>query len=155
MTADDTPQLSHLATIAVKVATPIELGQTAQGRRRIIPILGGTVSGPELRGKVLAGGADFQLLTSDTVTELEAKYAIRTEEGDHLYVDNFGIRTGSADDIAALVRGERVDPSRVYFRCSPRISASGEKWGWLGTRILVGVGERLPDEVRLKVYVVD
>ena len=147
------PQLDSLATVTVRVGEPVELGATADGRRRIIPILGGTVDGPELRGTVLPVGADFQLLRSDTLTELEAKYAIETAEGERLYVTNFGLRSGSADDIAALVRGDQVDAERIYFRCTPRFAGDG-RWAWLASRIIVGTGERTPDTVLLHLFVV-
>jgi hypothetical protein len=149
------PGLTFLASIAVEVSEPIEVGDTAEGIRRIIPITGGTVSGPRLNGRVLAGGADFQLLRSSTMTELEAKYAIETDSGERIYINNFGIRTGSPEDIAALVRNEPVPPERIYFRCSPRALAGGPEWSWLSSRILVGSGTRLPAQVRLDIWVVD
>lgn len=149
------PGLTFLASVAVEVAEPIEVGETAEGTRRIIPITGGTVSGPKLNGRVLAGGADFQLLRSSTMTELEAKYAIETDSGERIYINNFGIRTGSPEDIAALVRNEPVPPERIYFRCSPRALAGGPEWSWLSSRILVGSGTRLPAQVRLDIWVVD
>lgn len=113
------------------------------------------MTGPELNGTVLAAGGDFQLLRSATTTELVAKYAIETDDGDRLYVDNFGIRTGTADDIARITSGEAVDPERIYFRCTPRIHASGTQWAWLSSRILVATGRRYPDSVRLDVFLVD
>jgi Protein of unknown function (DUF3237) len=149
------PGLTFLTSIAVEVAEPIEVGDTAEGVRRIIPITGGTVSGPQLNGRVLAGGADFQLLRSSTMTELEAKYAIETDSGERIYINNFGIRTGSPEDIAALVRNEPVPPERIYFRCTPRALAGGPEWSWLSSRILVGSGTRLPAQVRLDIWVVD
>lgn len=150
------PTLTFLASISVQVGQPIEVGQTPGGLRRIIPILGGRVEGPELRGRVLPAGADFQLLRSATLTELEAKYAVETDSGERLYVNNFGLRSGSEEDIAALMRGEQVDPARIYFRCTPRIEApDGGAWAWLSNRILVGTGVRLPDEVRLDISTVD
>ena len=150
------PTLTFLASISVQVGQPIEVGQTPGGLRRIIPILGGRVEGPELRGRVLPAGADFQLLRSATLTELEAKYAVETDSGERLYVNNFGLRSGSEEDIAALMRGEQVDPARIYFRCTPRIEApDGGAWAWLSSRILVGAGVRLPDEVRLDISTVD
>lgn len=150
------PTLTFLASISVQVGQPIEVGQTPGGLRRIIPILGGRVEGPELRGRVLPAGADFQLLRSATLTELEAKYAVETDSGERLYVNNFGLRSGSEEDIAALMRGEQVDPARIYFRCTPRIEApDGGAWAWLSSRILVGTGARLPDEVRLDISTVD
>ncbi|MFC0449372.1 DUF3237 domain-containing protein [Rhodococcus jostii] len=149
------PGLSFLATFVVEVADPVEIGSTPEGVRRIIPIVGGRVEGPELRGTVLPAGADFQLLSSATLTELEAKYAIETDDGDRIYVTNFGLRSGTAEDIAKLVGGEPVPPERIYFRCTPRLTAAEGRWAWLRSRILVGTGERLPGEVRLTVFVVD
>ncbi|TQC49341.1 DUF3237 domain-containing protein [Rhodococcus sp. WS4] len=147
--------LSFLATFVVEVADPVEIGSTPEGVRRIIPIVGGRVEGPELRGTVLPAGADFQLLSSSTLTELEAKYAIETDDGDRIYVTNVGLRSGTAEDIAKLVDGEPVPPERIYFRCTPRLTAAEGRWAWLRSRILVGTGERLPGEVRLTVFVVD
>jgi hypothetical protein len=155
MTTPQTPSLSFLTTIEVAVGEPIEVGETPEGHRRIIPIVGGTVEGPALNGKVLPAGADFQILKSGTLTELQAQYAIETDDGDRIYVSNFGLRSGSADDITALVRGESVPPERIYFRCSPRLSSAGERWAWLGSKIIVGTGERHPNAVRLNLFVVE
>jgi hypothetical protein len=155
MTTPQTPSLSFLTTIEVAVGEPIEVGETPEGHRRIIPIVGGTVEGPALNGKVLPAGADFQILKSGTLTELQAQYAIETDDGDRIYVSNFGLRSGSADDIAALVRGESVPPERIYFRCSPRLSSAGERWAWLASKIIVGTGERHPKAVRLNLFVVE
>ncbi|WP_246262499.1 DUF3237 domain-containing protein [Arthrobacter mobilis] len=149
-----TPELEYLATLTIKVGTPAEIGSTPAGRRRIIPIEGGTVDGPALKGKVLPLGADYQLLRSETLTELEAKYAIETDGGERIYVENFGLRTGSREDIERLVRGEKVDPARIYFRCLPKFTASGE-WEWLNSKILVGTGERHPDSVVVNVFVLN
>jgi hypothetical protein len=152
---DDTiPALTFLASVEVVVGPPVDAGPTPEGRRRIVPILGGTVTGPELTGSVLPAGADFQVLKSETLTELRAQYAIETDDGDRIYVENFGLRSGSAEDIAALVRGEPVPPDRIYFRCTPRMSTASARWAWLTERIIVGTGERRPDTVRLHLYVV-
>jgi len=149
------PTLTFIARIEVDVAAPIDLGGGDGLHRRIVPILGGRVSGPELNGTVLPGGADFQVLRSASVTELEARYAIETDDGDRVYVENFGLRSGSVEDIAKLIAGEPVDPSRIYFHSSPRMSAAGSRWSWLGERILVARGERKPDTVCLEVFVVE
>lgn len=151
-----TPTLEHLADIAVEVGSPLEIGAApGHGHRRIIPILGGRVTGPGLRGTVLPAGADYQVLRSDTVTELQAEYAIETDEGERIEVSNFGIRTGAPDDMAALVQGDAVDPERIYFRCSPRMISAGPRWAHLAGRILVGTGIRRPDSVLIRVYVVE
>ncbi|MCQ1945721.1 MULTISPECIES: DUF3237 domain-containing protein [unclassified Arthrobacter] len=150
-----TPGMVFLATFVIDIGEPLEIGPTTEGTRRLIPILGGTVRGPLLNGKVLPGGADFQLLRSATLTELEAKYSIETDSGERIYVTNFGVRSGSAEDIAALVRGDEVDPARIYFRCTPRLLSGGPEWAWLSSRILVGSGTRLPSAVRISIWVLD
>ncbi|GAB3255176.1 DUF3237 domain-containing protein [Arthrobacter pigmenti] len=155
MTTPTPPQLTFLASITVDVGAPVEVGPAPGGYRRIIPIVGGTVEGPELRGKVLPAGADFQTLRTDTLTELQAEYAIETDDGERIYISNFGLRSGPAEDIARLVRGEQVPPERIYFRCNPRMTSTGERWSWLNSRILVGTGEREPDAVRLNLFVVE
>ncbi|WP_219414126.1 DUF3237 family protein [Pseudonocardia nigra] len=152
--APQAPTLTFLATVEVKVGAPVEIGRTPEGHRRIIPIVGGIVTGPQLRGTVLPVGADYQLLRSDTLTDLQAQYAIETVEGERIYVSNSGLRAGAAEDIAALVRGEPVPPERIYFRCTPRLSSPSPRWAWLTERILVGTGERHPDRVRLHLWVV-
>jgi hypothetical protein len=149
------PKLTFIARIDVQVADPIDLGVADGLHRRIVPILGGRVSGPELNGTVLGGGADFQVLRSATVTELEARYAFETDDGELVYVENFGLRAGSAEDIARIVAGKPVDPESIYFRSSPRLSSAGPKWSWLGAKIMVARGERSPDNVSLDVFVVE
>ncbi|MEF2979376.1 DUF3237 domain-containing protein [Subtercola sp. YIM 133946] len=149
------PTLSFLARIEVSVAAPIDLGAGDGPHRRIVPILGGTVSGPDLNGVVLPGGADFQVLRSSTLTELEARYAVETSDGDRIYVENFGLRSGSQEDITRIVAGQTVDPSKIYFRSSPRLSSPAPRWAWLASRILVARGERRPESVRLYIFVVD
>lgn len=155
MVAPPAPTLTFLATALIEVGPAVEIGPTRQGVRRIIPIVGGSVEGPHLCGVVLAGGADFQVLRSDTLTELEAKYAIEIDDGTRLFVTNIGVRSGAPEHIARLVRGEPVDPALIYFRSSPRIEAPAGRWAWLNERTLVGVGERHPAEVRLHLFVVE
>ncbi|MFC7403332.1 DUF3237 domain-containing protein [Citricoccus sp. GCM10030269] len=146
------PRLEFLATIAVDVDAPIEVGRTHRGQRRVIPIAGGAVTGPELNGTLLPGGADFQLITSETASDLEARYIIETDDGDRIYVMNAAYRTGSAEDIAALVRGERVPPERIYFRCAPRFEVAGDRWSWLESTVVIGSGRREPDRVIIDLW---
>lgn len=148
------PALEHLATIIVDVAPPQEIGETPGGRRRVIPILGGTVNGTLLSGRVLPGGADFQSIRSETFTDIHARYVIETHEGDMVYVENTGIRTGSAPDIAALAKGQPVDPERIYFRSYPRFETASTRLAWLNTHLFLGTGARYPDRVELNFFLV-
>lgn len=154
------PALEHIADLCVTVAAPVEAGPVhglnSRGRRRIIPITGGTLSGPRLRGRVLPGGADFQLVVSDTMADLDARYVIELDtpalRGEHIYVQNRALRRGSAADIARLVRGEPVDPAAVYFRCAPTFEVSSPALLWLTESLFVGTGARHPDRVEISLF---
>lgn len=148
------PRLEFLATVAVDVAEPVEVGRTHRGLRRVIPIAGGTVTGPRLKGRILPGGADFQLIQTDTASDLDARYVIETDDGDRLYVMNAAYRTGSAEDISALARGERVPAERIYFRCAPRFEVAGEVWSWLESTVVIGSGRREPERVVIDLWAV-
>jgi len=103
--ADSLPKLEFIFAAHVTVDPPLDLGDVAKGGRRIVPITGGDFSGPQLRGKVLPGGADWQILRGDGVAELEARYTLRTDDGALIYVRNHALRHGPADVIAALTAG--------------------------------------------------
>ena len=75
------PPLTHVATLHIDVGAAIEVGTTPQGVRRVVPITGGRVSGPLLTGRVLPGGADFQIIRSTTTTEVEARYVLESDDG--------------------------------------------------------------------------
>jgi len=153
MTTDfQVPLLEPVTSVVVDVGPAQEIGITPQGRRRIIPITGGRASGPLLNGRVLPGGADFQLIRSDTHTDIHARYVIETDEGEQVYVENTGIRTGSAEDIARLVQGLPVDPARIYFRSYPRFETASARLHWLNTHLFVGTGARYPDRVELQFF---
>lgn len=157
------PRLTFIADLTVTVAPPIEAGMVrglnSRGRRRIIPITGGSMNGPALQGRVLPGGADFQLVVSETCADLDARYLIALDgphhDGQHIFVQNRALRRGSAEDIARLVRGEPVDPQAVYFRCVPTFEVSDEKLRWLTESVFVGTGARHPDRVEMRFYRLD
>jgi hypothetical protein len=154
------PVLEHLADLTVHVAAPVEAGTitglNSRGLRRIIPITGGTLRGPRLNGRVLPGGADFQLVVSDTAADLDARYIIELDGpefgGEHIYVQNRALRRGSTTDIARLVRGEPVDPAAVYFRGAPTFEVSSPALIWLTESLFVTTGARLPDRVEMGLY---
>ncbi|MDV8021258.1 DUF3237 domain-containing protein [Rhodococcus sp. IEGM 1330] len=146
------PGLIFIAHLSVTVGVPIDLGEVGDGHRRLVPILGGTVDGPLLHGRVLPGGADHQILRTATLTELDARYALETDAGERIAVHNVGIRSGTKEDIDALVHGEHVAADRVYFRSQPRLSSAASRLAWMNERLFVGSGERLPNSVELDVY---
>jgi hypothetical protein len=153
--APDAPGLTFLAELSVTVAEPIDVGPTPEGHRRVIPITGGTVSGPVLNGRVLPGGADYQFLRGPTVTELDARYVVETDDGHRIFVHNTALRHGSARDIELLNSGAAVDPSRIYFRCWPRLTTASPSLDWLNTRLMLGTGVRQPGRVVIRIFTVD
>lgn len=149
------PTLEPVAKLVVTVGQPVEAGvvhgATLHGKRRIIPITGGTVTGL-LTGRVLAGGADFQIIVSDTLAVLDARYILELDSGARVYVQNHALRRGSAENIAKLARGEVVDPAAIYFRCAPSFEVSDPALTWLTESLFIGVGARYPDRVEMQFF---
>src|SRR6202012_5671851 len=98
---------------------PVQLGQTHEGQRRIVPLTGGTFTGPELSGTLVPGAsADWQLILPDGTALGDIRYTLRTEAGDLLAVRSRGVRHGSAEVLDRLARGEPVDPREYTFRAA-------------------------------------
>ena len=128
----------------VSVDPPVVVGEGPHGLRRIVPITGGTVSGPRLTGKVVPGGADWQFVrAADDVLEIEAKYTLESHDGVRIMVTNRGYRRGPKEVIDKLARGEAVDPSLYYFRTTAQFEApTNSAYAWLNRSVFVGVAER-------------
>ena len=129
-------------TLQVAVGPAQQIGAVPRGMRAIAPIAGGSFEGPRLRGKVLAGGADWTLLRSDGVLELDLRITLESDDGALIYVTSFGVRHGPPEALAALARGEAVDPSSYYFRTTPRFETSAPQYVFLNRLIAVASGDR-------------
>lgn len=147
-----TPALRFFADLSVRVGSPQEVGQGLHGRRRVIPIVGGSVTGIGWAAKVLPGGADFQLIVNDHLAELDARYCLETDGGDRIYVHNTALRTATPAHMAQLARGEPVDPVHIYFRCVPRFETASPALAWINERVFVGTGARLPERVMMRFF---
>jgi hypothetical protein len=147
-----TPCLVHVCDVLAQLAPVVEVGRSARGERRVIPITGGEVRGPRLAGRILPGGADFQLIDADGLAEIHARYVIETTSGARAYVENSGMRHGPAELIARQRQGEIVDPSQIYFRATPRFETAAPDLAWLMRSIFVCSGARLPDRVQLRFF---
>jgi hypothetical protein len=146
------PQLSQVCLIEAIVADMRDLGATPRGRRRIVPIVGGTVRGPRLEAEILPGGADWQQVRSDGIVELVARYSILTKDGVEIAIVNRGLRRAAPDVMARMARGEAVDPALVYCRTTPQFEAPAGPYNWLNRSVFVANAERLPDKVRIEVF---
>ena len=145
-------RLEPLLRAEITLAPPQELGEAPLGRRRVIPITGGDFRGEKLAGRVLPGGADWQLIRADGVAELDARYTLETTDGSLIYVRNFGYRHGPPDIVAKLAAGQPVDPSLYYMRTTPRFETSAERYRWLNGIICVATGARRAAAVELEVF---
>jgi hypothetical protein len=148
------PTLEFFADLTVTVGTPIEVGATAHGHRRLIPILGGEARGQGWTARVLPGGADFQLTVTPELSELDARYVLETTEGHRIFVQNRAVRVAPPELTARLLRGEAVDPAQIYFRCSPSFETAAPALRWIGERLFVGGGVRHPDRVEMRFFCV-
>jgi uncharacterized protein DUF3237 len=152
-TTPPAPKLTFAFELQAKVGDPVEVGPIPHGRRRIVPILGGTVRGPMMNATVVANsGADWQIIQPDGFSELDTRYTLQTEKGQIVYVQNAGIRHAAPDIMKKLLAGQVVDPTLVYFRTVPKFETSAPDLQWLTRSIFVGVGERLPNDVLIRFY---
>ena len=90
-------------------------GMTRVGHRRIIPVIGGAITG-DFTGQILPGGADWQIVRADGSIEIDGRYSARGGDGSLLYIRARGVRSGDPDVLEALLRGDEVDPAAYYFR---------------------------------------
>jgi hypothetical protein len=149
------PRFEFAFEVRALIESALLVGPSAHGLRRIIPIAGGSVQGPKLKGRVLPGGADWQFVRPDGVLELEAKYTLQAEDGALIMVSNSGLRHGPPEIMARLAAGEPVDPSEYYFRTTARFEAPlGGPHEWLNKAIFLGVAEREPQAAIIRFYAV-
>lgn len=146
------PKLEFAFTANITLDSAQEVGNTPHGRRRIIPITGGTFEGPAIKGTVEAGGADWQIIRADNVAELNAKYTLKTNDDALIYIENKGYRHGSAEVLQRLAKGEPVDVKEYYFRTTPVFETASKKYDYMNKYIYIASGERKKDSVIIHFY---
>lgn len=144
--------LEPLFQAHITLAPPRELGETPRGRRRIIAITGGRFTGKRLSGRVLPGGADWQVVRADGVADLDARYTLEADDGALIYVENRGYRHGPREIVDRLARGEEVDPALYYMRTTPWFETSDARYAWLNRIVCVGTGARRANAVELEFF---
>ncbi len=142
-------------TIHAELEGIMNLGRTPYGERRIIGILGGTVRGTKLNGRILPGGADWQIVRSDGAADIKARYTIETDSGGRILVSSEGLRHGPPAVMERLARGDNVDPTLYYFRTVMRFETADPAASWLNRILALARGQREANAVRLDVYEVE
>ena len=141
-----------LFQLTAQVAEPHVTPDGPYGVRRYIPVIGGAFKGDRLSGVLLPGGADCQLIRPDLTAELDVRVTLRTDDGAVVFMKGLGIRHAAPEVAARLLAGEAVDRTEYYFREAMQFEAPPGKYSWMNTIIAVGVGERLPDAVRIEAF---
>ncbi|MEJ0074789.1 MAG: DUF3237 domain-containing protein [Alphaproteobacteria bacterium] len=139
-------------SIRCEVANILDLGPAPFGHRRVVNLLGGTVSGAKLAGRIVPGGADWQIMAGDGALDIHARYTIESDAGALIQVDSRGVRNGPPDVMARLGRGEDVDPALYYFRTVMRFETGHPGTAWLNRILALAKGARERNAVRLEVY---
>ncbi len=150
------PRLTWVYRLEATLGEPLDLGDVAQGHRRIVPQTGGTFTGPQLNGKLLPGAsADCQIVLPDGTAIGDIRYTLQADAGELLYVQSRGLRHGSAEVLARLGRGEDVDASEYTFRTSTQIETAAPRLDWLNKGIFISVGGRQATGVIYETYLVE
>src|ERR1700736_1795985 len=150
------PQLTRIFRLEASLGEALDVGNVAQGRRRIVPLTGGTFAGPELKGTLLAGAsADWQIVLPDGTALGDIRYTLQTDHGDLLYVRSQGVRHGSPEVLARLGRGEEVDASEYVFRTATQIETAAPDLDWLNKGVFISVAGRQVGGVIYGVYLVE
>jgi Protein of unknown function (DUF3237) len=130
-------------TLRVSVSSRQTIGAIPHGTRRTVPLTGGDFDGPRVRGTVLPqGSGDWLLLRADGVLELDFRATLLTHDGALISMKSFGLRHGPPEVMAAIARGETVDPARYYFRTAPRFETAHPAYAFLNHIIAVATGDR-------------
>ncbi|MEJ2868838.1 DUF3237 domain-containing protein [Actinomycetospora sp. OC33-EN08] len=146
------PVLEFLAHVEVELAEPVDLEVTDAGHRRIVPIVGGTVTGERFSGVVVPGGADWQVIQADGATTIDTRYLLRSHDGADVFIRTAGVRAGPPEVLAALARGEDADPSSYYFRVHATFETSAPSYRWMTRVLTVAVAERRASRVVYDAY---
>jgi len=139
-------------TVDAELEAVLSLGHTPYGERRVVGITGGTVEGPKLKGRILPGGADWQIIRKDGAADIQARYIIESDGGARIVVNSVGLRHGPPEVLERLARGDKVDPAQYYFRTAMRFETGDAELDWLNRILALARGRREARSVRLDVY---
>jgi len=126
----------YLCKLVVELGEAQVIGEGPHGLRRIVPLTGGRMEGPKLKGEVLPFGADWILVRPDGAIQLDVRATVRMDDDELVYVGCKGV----------------FDPSRDYFRVTPVFETGSEKYGWLNKIVCVGMGKPGEGQVEYEIH---
>ncbi|MBV9312694.1 MAG: DUF3237 family protein [Pseudonocardia sp.] len=149
------PRLTPVYRLDATLGEPLDLGDIVQGHRRIVPLTGGTFTGPEISGTLVPGAsADWQTILPDGTALGDIRYTLQTDDGDLLYVQSHSVRHGTVEVLARLGRGEDVDASEYTFRAATQIETAASELDWLNKGVFISVAGRQAARVIYETYLV-
>lgn len=150
-----TPTLRHFCDIDVELGPVREMGAGRAGRRRIIPIVGGRVSGPGISGQLLNLGADWQTVFAGGLAELDTRYAMETDDGALIEIVNYGYRHGPPDVLERIAAGDDVPPDSYYMRTHARLETGDAGYAWVNRMLFAGTGARRRASVHISLFAIE
>ncbi len=130
-----------LLRMDIAVHTPIELGNTSRGRRRVVNVSGGEFEGERIRGKILPGGGDLALVRPDGVFEPNAQFVLHTHDAALIHITYRGLWHADPTVLERLLKREgSVDPSEYYFRTAVLFETGSADYLWLNRLLAIGCG---------------
>ena len=152
MQPDHVPILDFVANVRVDLDAPIEVGDVPIGRRRIIPIIGGSIEGPELQAEILTGGADWQIVDAEGTAVIDTRYTARTPDGALIDLATQGFRHGTTAVLDRLAAGEPVGRDEYYFRLTVRLETGSPELAWINRTVFVASAGREARTVRYDLF---
>jgi hypothetical protein len=128
----------HLMRLDVELGPALDIGPVPGGHRRVIPITGGKFTGERLSGRILPGGADWNLVRPDGTVYLWARYTLQAADGTLVMITNDGYQPGAPEVMARILAGEPVDMTHWYAKTRPTFEVAGEQYAFLNSRAFTG-----------------
>ncbi len=151
VTAAPVPGLEPAFTVDARLGALEDHGVTRAGHRRVVAVAGGRVSGL-FEAEILPGGADWQVVRPDGAIEIDTRYSARTADGEFVHFRTAGVRSGPPEVLAALLRGEPVDPSQYYFRVTVHLETAAPRLAVLERSLFIAAAVRGADSVSYTAY---
>ncbi len=131
-------KLADLCEVEIHVSAPIVIGPSSWGIRMVIPVVGGTVEGPKLKGRIRPPGADWLLIRADNCLELDIRTVIETDDDAVIYASYAGVAATTRKQVEEYLSGKL--PEGVDLFVTPRFETSDERYQWLTRIQAVGRG---------------
>jgi hypothetical protein len=116
----------------------LDTAQLIDASMQVIPITGGWVEGPRIKGKIVPPGGDWGHVLPSGAFRLDVRATIRTDDGETIFVAYNGVRQCSKEVAERVVKGELIKQGDCYFIISPTFETKSEKYGWLNGVQAVG-----------------